>query len=186
MLRRVVNEQCPGVVEGREKRIIMKSTFTMASLAVCVLLAAGCANMRFMEIGATQEAVRAALGTPSLQVKSSNGERWAYGTAPEGKVTWLYDFDAAGRVAARTQALTMERISQLKNGQTKAEVEAMIGPSYWSLRYPFKQEELVHVYRFEDAALSMCFYVGYDATDTVVSTGMQEEIRSSMRTSRPC
>ena len=163
-----------------------KSKFTIALLLALALFAPGCANMRAMEIGATRDAVRATLGAPSLQFKTGNGERWAYSTAPEGKLTWLYDFDAAGRVVSRTQALTMARIAQISNGQTKAEVEATIGPSYWSLRYPYKQEELVHVYRFEDAALPMCFYVGYDATNTLISTGMQEEIRSSMRMARPC
>ena len=164
----------------------MKSKFAIASLLVIVLFAAGCANMRPVEIGATQDAVRATLGAPSSQSKTSNGERWAYSTAPEGKLTWLYDFDAAGRVVSRTQGLTMERIAHITKGQTKAEVEAMIGPSYWSLRYPFKQEELVHVYRFADAALAMCFYIGYDTANTVISTGMQEEIRSSIRNPRPC
>ena len=164
----------------------MPSKFRTASLLFFALLAASCANLRPVEMGATQEAVRAALGAPSLQLKTSSGERWAYSSAPEGKLTWLYDFDASGRVVARTQGLTMASIAQVKNGQTQAAVEAMIGPSYWSLRYPFKQDELVHVYRFVDVVLPMCFYVGYDASNTVVSTGMQEEIRSSMRLSRPC
>ena len=169
-----------------EKSIIMKSEFITSSICVIALLAAGCAAMRPMDIGATQDNVRASLGAPSLQSKTSDGERWAYSAAPEGKLTWLYDFDAAGRVVKRTQGLTMERVSQLKNGQTKAEVERMIGPSYWSLRYPFKPDEVVHVYRVDDAALPMCFYVGYDASNIVTSTGMQEEIRSSLRMSRPC
>lgn len=164
----------------------MQSKFRTASLLFFALLASSCANLRPVEMGATEEAVRAALGAPSLQVKTSSGERWAYSSAPEGKLTWLYDFDASGRVVSRTQGLTMAGIAQVKNGQTQADVEALIGPSYWSLRYPFKQDELVHVYRFDDVVLPMCFYVGYDATKTVVSTGMQEEIRSSMRLSRPC
>lgn len=164
----------------------MKSKLRIASSSVIILFAAGCANMVPLEIGATQDAVLAALGAPALQSKTSNGERWAYSTAPEGKRTWLYDFDAAGRVVSRTQALTLERMAQIRNGQTKAQVEATIGPSYWSLRYPLKPDELVHVYRFDDAALPMCFYVGYDAANTVLSTGMQEEIRSPIRTPRPC
>lgn len=182
----VVNELRVRLVQAHKKSITMKSKSIVASLLTIALYVAGCANVRPMEIGATQDAVRAALGATSLQFKTSNGERWAYSTAPEGKRTWLYDFDAAGRVVSRTQALTMARIAQITNGQTKLEVESIIGPSYWSLRYPFKQEELVHVYRFEDAALSMCFYVGYDAGNTVISTGMQEEIRSSILNPRPC
>lgn len=164
----------------------MKSKFISASLAAAILFAGGCASMRPVEMGATQDAIRAALGAPTLQSKTSGGERWAYTTAPEGKLTWLYDFDGAGRLVSRTQGLTIDRVSQVKNGQTQSEVEALIGPSYWSLRYPFKQEELVRVYRFDDAALPMCFYVGYDAANTVVSSGMQEELRNSFRMSRPC
>lgn len=164
----------------------MQAKFRTVSLLFFTLVAAGCANLRPVEVGATQDAVRAALGAPSLQIKISGGERWAYSSAPEGRLTFLYDFDAAGRVVSQTQGLTMARISQVQNGQTQAAVEAMIGPSYWSLRYPLKPEELVHVYRFDDVALPMCFYVGYDTNNRVVSTGMQEEIRSSMRYSRPC
>lgn len=164
----------------------MKSKFITLSLVALTLLTAGCVGLRSVEMGATRDAVRAALGAPTVQSKTGSGERWAYSTAPEGKLTWLYDFDGAGRLVSRTQALTLQRMSQVKNGQTQTEVEALIGPSYWSLRYPFKQEELVHVYRFDDVALPMCFYVGYDAANTVVSSGMQEEIRSSFRMSRPC
>jgi outer membrane protein assembly factor BamE (lipoprotein component of BamABCDE complex) len=168
------------------KGIIMKSKLFAATVTALALTVAGCANMRPMQIGATQADVRASLGAPSLQLKTSSGERWAYSTAPEGKLTWMYDFDAAGRVVSRTQALTIDGVARIKNGQTRDEVEALIGPSYWSLRYPFKQEEWVHVYRFDDVALPMCFYVGFDAGNVVVSTGMQEEIRSALRVARPC
>jgi hypothetical protein len=167
----------------------MRSKSAVASfllVALFALLSAGCGNLRLIEIGTSQETVRATLGAPALLMKTANGERWAYSTAPEGKLTWLYDFDASGRVVARTQALTFERISQVKNGQAAADVEALIGPSYWSLRYPLKREELVHVYRFDDKALPMCFYVTYNAANAVISTGMQEEIRSSIRNPRPC
>jgi hypothetical protein len=164
----------------------MQSKLVTAALVVIAMFTAGCANFQAVETGATQDAVRAALGAPSMRSKTATGERWAYSTAPEGKLTWLYDFDAAGRVVNRTQGLTMARITQVKNGQTQSDVEALIGPSYWSLRYPFKPDELVHVYRFDDAVLPMCFYVGYDATNTVVSTGMQEEVSTSIKLLRRC
>lgn len=164
----------------------MKSPFTVTSVLVMTLAVTGCANLLPQQIGATQNAVRAALGPPTLMMKTGSGERWAYSSAPEGKLTWLYDFDASGRVVSRIQALTIERMSMVKNGQTQAEVESLIGPSYWTLRYPLKREELVHVYRFDDKALPMCFYVAYGTANTVVDIGMQEEIRSAFRSPRPC
>ena len=164
----------------------MKSVVASSACLLFVgLVAAGCAGMRAVEVGATQEAVRAALGAPTVQAKTSAGERWAYSSAPEGKQVWLLDFDRSRRLVSRVQGLTISRVTQVTQGQTQAEVEALIGPSYWTLRYPFRQDELVHVYRFNDAALPMCFYVGYNTSGTVSSTGMQEELRSAMM-ARPC
>ena len=168
------------------KGITMKSKLFAATFTLLVLTLVSCASLRPMPMGATQADVRAALGAPSLQSKTGSGERWAYSTAPEGKLTWMYDCDAAGRMVSRTQALTIDSIARVSNGQTLADVELLIGPSYWSRRYPFRQDEWVQVYRFDDVALPMCFYVGYNAANVVVSTAMQEEIRSSLRMSRPC
>lgn len=103
-----------------------------------------------------------------------------------GRQVWLLDFDVNGRLTSRVQGLTIERIVQVQNGQTQAEVEALLGPSYWSLRYPFRQDELVHIYRFDDILAPMCFYVGYNDNAVVTSTGMQEEERSRHRIGRPC
>lgn len=151
-------------------------------------LLAGCAGIAPLTPGASQADVRAAWGSPTGQVKSAAGERWTYSTAPEGREVWLVEFDASGRMLSRTQGLTMARITQVQNGQTQPEVEALIGPSYWTLRYPFKREELVHVYRFNDIITPTCFYVGYNASGVVTSTGMQEENRGPSRfgMARPC
>lgn len=148
----------------------------------------GCAGIAPLSPGASLAEVRAAWGTPTGQTKTALGERWTYSTAPEGREVWLVEFDAGGRMLSRTQGLTMARITQIQNGQTQPEVEALIGPSYWTLRYPFKPEELVHVYRFNDIITPTCFYVGYNASGFVTSTGMQEENRGSSNfgMARPC
>ena len=157
--------------------------------ALClVALMAGCVGITSLAPGASQTEVRAAWGAPTLQTKTAAGERWTYSTGPEGRTVWLLEFDAGGRMLSRTQGLTLTRVTQVRNGQTQPEVEALIGPSYWTLRYPFRPEELVHVYRFNDIITPTCFYVGYNNAGVVTSTGMQEENRdhSGFGMTRPC
>jgi len=154
-------------------------------IALTALLV-GCAGMVPLAPDATQADVRAAWGVPTLMTKTSNGERWTYSTAPMGRQVWFLDFGSNGRLISRVQGLTIKRIAQVQNGQTQVEVEALLGPSYWSLRYPFRQDELVHIYRFDDMLTPMCFYVGYDDKGVVTSTGMQEEEHDRRRIGRPC
>jgi hypothetical protein len=149
-------------------------------------LCAGCVGISAINVGQSQAEIRATWGAPTLQTKTAAGERWTYSTAPMGRQVWLLDFDAKGQLVSRVQGLTVDRITQVQIGQTRAEVEARLGPSYWSLRYPLRPDEWVHIYRFDDALAPMCFYVGYDEKAIVTSTGMQEEDRSRHRIGRPC
>ena len=166
----------------------MKAFRIFPVLLGLVALMAGCVGVASLAPDASQTEVRAAWGAPTVQTKTAAGERWTYSTGPEGRTVWLLEFDAGGRLLSRTQGLTLARVTQVQNGQTQPEVEALIGPSYWTLRYPFKQEELVHVYRFNDIITPTCFYVGYNASGVVTSTGMQEENRghSGFGMTRPC
>lgn len=166
----------------------MKTLRRIQAMFCLTALVSGCAGIAQLSPGASQAEVRAAWGTPTGQIKTATSERWTYSTAPEGREVWLVEFDAGGRMVSRTQGLTVARITKIQNGQTQPEVEALIGPSYWTLRYPFKREELVHVYRFNDIVTPTCFYVGYNASGVVTSTGMQEENRGPSRfgMARPC
>jgi hypothetical protein len=159
-----------------------------AALFATLLLASGCASVATLAPGASQADVRARWGAPTVITKSAEGERWIYSTAPEGREVWLLDFDGNARLTRRTQGLTLERISLIQNGQQQSFVEALLGPSYYSLRYPYRPDELVHIYRFYDAQIPTCFYVGYDRAGSVTSTGMREEDRKSHLTglTRPC
>lgn len=160
----------------------------VAGLAAIVFLA-GCASLRPLEPGASTADVRAAWGTPTTQVRlpasAGRGERWAYSSALEGRTVQILSFDGAGKLVSNVQGLTPQRVAQVAIGQTQDEVEALIGPSYWSLRYPFRPEELVHVYRFMDGTFPTCFYVGYGNDGRVSSTGSREEDKG-VRIMRPC
>ena len=165
----------------------MKLVSTLA-LVIMVGVAAGCAGVTALKSGETQTQVRAAWGTPTVVKKTATGERWTYSTAPEGNRVFLLEFDGGGRLLSQVQGLTLDRVSQIKNGFAQASVEALIGPSYYSVRYPFKQKELVHIYRFQNGPFAACFYVGYDTAGVVTSTGMGDENRERGRFGlmRPC
>ena len=150
-----------------------------ALIFVTIALTSGCAGIVALKTGESQADVRSHWGAPTLTQKTANGERWVYSTAPEGRQVWLLDFDAGGRLTNQVQGLTLARIALVQNGQKQSDVEALLGPSYYTMRYPFRQEELVHIYRFYDAQIPTCFYVGYDAGGIVTSTGMREEDRKS-------
>ena len=46
---------------------------------------------------------------------------------------WLLDFDASGRLVSRVQGLTISRVTQVTQGQTQAEVGALIDMAQGSL-----------------------------------------------------
>ena len=165
----------------------MKLLCTLA-LTVMTSFSVGCAGVAALKSGGSQAEVRAVWGTPTVVKKTTTGERWTYSTAPEGNRVFLLEFDSSGRLPSQVQGLTLERVSQIKNGLAQADVEALIGPSYYSIRYPFKREELVHIYRFQNGPVAACFYVGYDAAAVVTSTGMGDENRERGRFGlmRPC
>ena len=165
----------------------MKLLLTLA-LVIIACLSVGCAGVSALKPGGTQAEVRIAWGAPTVVKKTPTGERWTYSNAPEGNRVFLLEFDNSGRALSQVQGLTLERVSQIKNGLAQAEVEALIGPSYYTVRYPFKQEELVHIYRFQNGPFTACFYVGYDAAAVVTSTGMGDENRERGRFGlmRPC
>lgn len=165
----------------------MKFPFLLLGTATA-LLVTGCAGFISLKTGDSQTDVRSRWGSPTLTQKVASGERWVYSTAPEGREAWLLDFDASGRLTNQIQGLTIERITLVKNGQKQSDVEMLIGPSFYTLRYPFRPEELVHVYRFQDVQTPTCFYVGYGSAGIVTSTGMREEDRRSTLPglTRPC
>ena len=169
----------------------MKIRFAAVTAIVAIVaaaLTAGCVGVTALSSGESQTGVRAAWGAPTVIGQTASGERWTYSTAPEGNRVWILEFDRSGRLLSQVQGLTLDRIGLVRAGQSQADVEALLGPSYYTIRYPFKRDELVHIYRFQNVQVAQCFYVGYDATATVTSTGMGDENRERGRFGlmRPC
>lgn len=157
-------------------------------LAVISLVGAlsGCAAVSTIAPGSSTSDVTQRWGQPDRRDRSAAGERWIYTTLPEGRQVWRFDFDTGGRLLRQSQGLTLAQLSQIHEGMQQTAVEHEIGPSYWSLRYPYRPDELVHVYRFLADTIPMCFYVGYGDDGLVKSTGMQPEDRSNRSLHRPC
>lgn len=169
----------------------MKIRFAAVTAMVVIgatALTAGCVGVTALSSGVSQTGVRAAWGAPTVISQTASGERWTYSTAPEGNRVWILEFDRSGRLLSQVQGLTLDRIGRVRAGQSQADVEALLGPSYYSIRYPFKRDELVHIYRFQNVQVAQCFYVGYDASALVTSTGMGDENRERGRFGlmRPC
>ena len=150
------------------------------------LLVFGCASVADVAAGSRREAVLEKLGAPTERSTLAGGERFVYSGGAEGRETWMFEFDASGNLVKRFQARTMERISQVSVGLKQGEVEALLGSSKWTKRFPFLPDELVYIYRFSDDRVPMCFYVAYNTSAIVVSTGMQKEMLGTDRWGPPC
>lgn len=159
---------------------------TGAALITLLFALAACAPFVALKDSASREEVRAAWGGPTLVKPITGGERWIFATAPEGRETWFVDFDASGRMKRQMQVLTEARVAQIQLGQTQAEVEDLIGPSYYTIRYPFRSEELVHIYRYIKPNAPTCFYVHYGPEGKVTNTGSRDDRVGRPSLERPC
>ena len=114
------------------------------------LITAGCTTAP--AAGQAREAVLAAWGQPTARYPvAAGGERLEYASGPFGRVTWMVDLDAAGRVAGSTQVLNeahfadfqgrapgMSRDQLLRELGTPGERKGagLMGGELWSWRYP--------------------------------------------------
>jgi len=78
--------------------------------------------------GQTEAEMLAAMGTPTARYPmASSTQRVEYATGPSGKVTWMIDLDATGRVKATEQVLTVQNFARVRNGQTSQDLLLMLG-----------------------------------------------------------
>lgn len=153
---------------------MLKSRFAL-SVAVVVALLAGCTSMTVVAPGASKADVRAIMGTPTSLATHANGERWIYSAIPDSYTVQFVDFDREGRVLGRMQALTAERVAQVVAGLTRLQVEALIGPSFYTTRSFMNPDEVRHVYSYMKGAIATCFYVEYGGNSVVTQTGSRPE-----------
>jgi hypothetical protein len=131
--------------------------------------------------------VRAKWGPPTQTKKKPSGERWIYSTAMEGRETWFVEFDASGKAQQPLQVLTQERVNSLKLGMGMEDVENLIGPKYYELRYPFKSDQPVHIYRYlRSPHEATCLYVHYSPQGLVIEIGYAPDALRVITLKRAC
>jgi hypothetical protein len=120
--------------------------FTLPALGT-VLLAA-CAITPPVQPGQTEAEVRAAFGTPTgTYALPGGGQRLEYSRQPFGRVTYMVDLDAAGRVAGVNQVMQPRYFAQVTDGMPRDELLRLLGRpaeragewqnrETWSWRYP--------------------------------------------------
>jgi hypothetical protein len=122
-----------------------------ALCAAAALLLVGCASSspQGLPVGATEAQVIARMGPPTGRYKlPSGGTRLEFARGPQGKVTYMVDFDANGGSVIWDQVLTPQNFMSLEYGMSSEEVLMRIGHpgstrsfprqglTVWNYRYP--------------------------------------------------
>lgn len=149
----------------------MKIVSTLQAAAFASLLLGACATpipQRF-PAGTPVAAVTAELGSPSGEhVAASGGRRLEYAGGTYGEQTWMFDFDATGRLVAAEQVRTETRFNAILAGMSAAEVRAQIGPPSTTWPIP-RQNQIVWSYRYA-SPFCQWFMVGVNPQGQVVDT----------------
>lgn len=80
----------------------------LSALAIAVAALAGCATYKPQQIraGQSEAELQPLMGHPTARYPGPNGQtRLEYATGPYGRVTWMVDLDASGKVMAWAQVL---------------------------------------------------------------------------------
>lgn len=123
---------------------------SLCSLAVALLLLAGCAALRPPSVptGASMAEVEALLGRPKDVLTAPGGvTEWQYPTGPVGQNTYIVTFGPAQRVSAFRQALTFDNFARIRPDMTRDEIQLMFGRPYTTVYYRNLGEE-VWSYRY--------------------------------------
>ena len=136
---------------GTAVRAAARLAARVAAGVAALGLVAGCA-VPLPATGDAREAVVARWGPPTGRYTLPAGaERLEYATGPFGRMTWMVDLDAGGRVSAVTQVLNEARFAEfqrrsqgmprdelLRELGRPGEVQRLgwMGGQVWSWRYP--------------------------------------------------
>lgn len=159
-----------------------RAPFT-ATLVIAGLLAA-CATSPPLPAGASRAELLARLGPPSaefelrnptgvspyLQIDTTGAavRRLEYTGGSFGKFTYMYDFDANGRLLASAQVRTEARFNAITAGMSQDELRRVLGhPS--NIRGISFQKQNVWAYRY-DSPFCQWFQVGVGYDGKVVDT----------------
>lgn len=152
----------------------MKTVKTVSSIAVAVLLMAGCA-FTVAQPGMSQQEVIARNGTPSRVLPLGAGTRLQYSGQPSGQWAFMVDLDVAGKVVAARQVLNLNEFSKIGLGQwSREDVEREFGRPA-SVDHVASWAGDIMTYRWLDGSQNMYFWVYLDGANRVQRTGQGME-----------
>ena len=118
------------------------------------IAAAGCAGMgsatpKALAPGASEAEVVAVMGKPTGRYAfTEGGMRLEFARGPQGRETWMIDFDAAGKMVDSEQVMDLWYLTRIEPGMTVEQVLSRVGHpgsvqaiprqklSLWNYRYP--------------------------------------------------
>lgn len=129
-----------------------KLNLLVGALLAAALLGAGCAPMASpatLAPGATEAEVVAAMGRVTGRYAfTEGGYRLEFARGPQGRETWMVDFDASGRMVDVEQVMDLWYLTRIPPGLDANDVLARVGHpgsirpiprqqlSVWNYRYP--------------------------------------------------
>lgn len=153
----------------------MKAIKAVSSLAVAVLFLAACA-FTAVQPGMSREDVMAHYGTPSRVLPLAAGTRLQYSTQPAGQTAVMVDLDAAGKVVAVRQVMTLPEFSKIEPGKwNREDVEREFGRPASVDRVASWPGDIM-TYRWLDVDQNKYFWVYLDSNNVVQRTGQGMEI----------
>ena len=153
----------------------MRAIKTVSSLALAVLLVAGCV-VSTLRPGMSREEVVAQYGKPSRVLALPAGSRLQYSSQPAGQSALMVDLDAASKVVAVRQMMTIAELSKIEPLRwTREDVEREFGGPASIDRVASWPGDIM-TYRWLDITQDMFFWVYLDASNVVQRTGQGMEI----------
>jgi outer membrane protein assembly factor BamE (lipoprotein component of BamABCDE complex) len=150
----------------------MKPTALLPCLG---LLLAACAWLQFEPTsvvpGDTQDDVVRKMGSPTAVYTMPDGRpRMEYNHMPEGRKTYMIDFDDSGHVTHWEQVLDEQHFAAIVPGMHSTDVLRLIGPPSERGAYARPEPGRTWSYRYEVYPRCQLFQVALDArTDEVVA-----------------
>jgi hypothetical protein len=126
----------------------------LLAAVACAALLSGCAGYgppSDLAPGASESAVVAAMGAPTLRLPlpDGSGQRLVYARGPLGHHTWMVDVDRALRVLRWHQALGTEQFARVPVGMRRDELLLTLGPPAQRQRMGYTPTELWS-YRYDN------------------------------------
>lgn len=125
----------------------------------------------------TEQDVVRLFGTPVAVRTMPDGKGLVYPLGPEGAHTLLLKIGPDGRYRGREDLLTRANFARVAPGQTRDEVQALLGPPGRTQEYSLKRQTAWEWRFVEQGGETRLFVVMFDADGRVVATAIEEDPR---------